>query len=173
MVRKKYWTKKKFNKLLVVSQQKEQKNKTFKQQIKLKNKIVNYQLKNGNKRTCEKNFIQTLKFFQKVSFKDYKSVIQLAIINKTPIFMLKEIKKRRKETLIPFLAKEKFRIAHAIKNILKETSKKKYTKKNYENLTKEILLNADKKNETLMQQKLETQEQVLKQRKQLSRFRWF
>nr|YP_009495451.1 ribosomal protein S7 [Eunotia naegelii]AWQ64098.1 ribosomal protein S7 [Eunotia naegelii] len=149
----------------------------YKQKFKLKSKIINHQIKNGNKRTCEKTLLKCLKSFQKTLFKNYKKVVQLAIINTTPIFLLKEIKKlkkrRKKETIIPFIPKKNLRISYSIKNIILEALKKKsFSVKNYKNLAQEMLLSASKKSETT-KKKNEIQEQALKRKKQLARFRWF
>jgi ribosomal protein S7 len=151
--------------------------KNCEQKFKLKDKIINYQIKNGNKRTCEKNFLQCLKSFQKTSTKNYKKIIQLAVVNAAPIFLVKEIKKlkkrRKKEIMIPFIPKQNFRTSYSIKNIVIEALKKKGSvKKNYQNLTQELLLSAYKKSESI-KKKNETQEQALKRKKQLARFRWF
>lgn len=103
--------------------------------------------------------------------------MQLAIINTTPIFLLKKTKKikkrRKKETIIPFIPKKNIRISYSIKNIVLEALKKKnFSTKNYKNLAQEIFLSAYKKSETT-KKKNETQEQALKRKKQLARFRWF
>jgi len=147
------------------------------QKFKLKGKIINHQIKDGNKRTCEKTFLKCLKSFQKTLTKNYKKIVQLAIINTTPIFLLKKTKKikkrRKKETIIPFIPKKNIRISYSIKNIVLEALKKKnFSTKNYKNLAQEIFLSAYKKSETT-KKKNETQEQALKRKKQLARFRWF
>jgi ribosomal protein S7 len=150
---------------------------SYEQKFKLKGKIINHQIKNGNKRTCEKTLLQCLKSFQRTSSKNYKTIVQLAVINATPTFLLKEIKKlkkrRKKETVIPFIPKENLRISYSIKNIIGEVLKKKsFTKKSYKNLAHELLLSASKKSEAI-KKKNETQEQAVKRKKQLARFRWF
>jgi len=150
--------------------------KNYSQKFKLKSKIVNHQLKNGNKRTCENALLQSLKFFQRVSTKNYKHIILLAIINATPIFLLKNIKqlkrRKRRERLIPFIPKEEFRISYSIKNLIKEALKKSVAIKSYKSLAQEMLSGGHKKSEAL-NKKNEIQEQALKSQKQLSRFRWF
>jgi ribosomal protein S7 len=160
-------------------QQIKKQEKNIELKFELKSKIINHNIKNGNKRTCEKTLLKCLKYFQRTSFKNYKKIIQLAIVNTTPIFLLKQIKelkkRRKKKVVIPFIPKKPLRISYSIKNIVLEASNKKnfeQKKSNYKNLAQEILLSASKKSETV-KKKNETQEQALKRKKQLARFRWF
>jgi len=126
-----------------------------KKKFKLKEKIINHLMTDGKKRTSENIFLKSLKYFQKTCNKNYKNIIQMGVINATPTFLLKTIikqkKKKKKEILIPFIPKEKIRISHAIKTIIKETAaqKRNIIKKNYTNLTLEILLSAQKESETI------------------------
>lgn len=149
-----------------------------KKKFKLKEKIINHLMTNGKKRTSENIFLKCLKYFQKISNKNYKNIIKLGITNATPTFLLKTVtkkkKRKKKETIIPFLPKKKIRISHAIKTIIKETTKQKKNviKKHYTNLTLEILLSAKKESETI-KKKIEIQKEVIQKKKRLSRFRWF
>ena len=86
----------------------------------LKNKIIKHLTINGKKGTSEKIFNKSLKNIQKETNKQLKKIINIAIINATPIFKLHKIsnKKRRKRKLkeIPaFISKKKFRLTLAIK----------------------------------------------------------
>lgn len=156
----------------------ELKKKNYEQKFELKGKIINHQINNGNKRTSEKTLLQCVKSFQKTSLKNYKKIIQLAVINTTPVFLLKDIKKlkkrRKNKIVIPFIPKKNLRISYSIKNIILEALKKKSfeIKNSYKSLSQEILLSAYKKSATV-KKKNDSQEQALKRKKQLARFRWF
>jgi ribosomal protein S7 len=146
-------------------------------QINLKNKIINNLTQSGKKRTCEKMLIQFFKKFQKDAFKNYKNIVKLAIKNATPIFLIKKVrigkKRKRKEINFPFIPKEKIRISISIKNIVLEILKKKdFVTKSYKNLAAEFWLTAKKRGEPL-KKKVEIQEETLKLKKKLTRFRWF
>lgn len=153
------------------------KKKTNLSNIPLKNKMINNLMKNGNKKTCEKIFLKSLKIFQKTTFKSYKQIIKLALKNNTAVFSLKKIKKgkkRRRQTIdVPFIPKKNIRITNSIKTILKEILKKKYNFKTfYKNLTHEFWLTARKESD-ILKKKEDIQEQALKTKKQFGRFKWF
>jgi ribosomal protein S7 len=145
-----------------------------KQNNNLKDKLINNLMIGGNKKTCEKIILLNFKLFQKTFFINHRKTIQLAVINTTPPFLIRHLKKlkrkKRKESQIPFLPKKNIRISFAIKNILIDSSKKNVSKF-YINLTNEIVASAQKKSEAI-KKKNEIQEQAIKQKK-LARFRWF
>jgi len=80
----------------------------------LKNKILNHLLKNGNKKTCEVTLLKCFKTLQKTSNKCHKDIVQLAIINSTPVFRTailrnkKVRKKNRKLKEVPKLITQNF-----------------------------------------------------------------
>ena len=76
----------------------------------IKNKIINHLIINGKKETSEKILKESVKKIQKESKKQLKKIMQLAIINSTPIFKVHKIsnkkqkkkKKKKKKNLINF-----------------------------------------------------------------------
>ena len=71
-------------------------NKTFD----LKTKIVNTLMISGKKKTGEKVLLKFAKLLQKSTNKNFKSLVQLAIVNSTPTFKLNEqILKKGKRTI--------------------------------------------------------------------------
>ncbi len=56
----------------------------------LKTKIINTLMISGKKNTGEKILLKFAKRLQKSSKKNFKSLVQLAIINSTPTFKLNE-----------------------------------------------------------------------------------
>lgn len=127
----------------------------------------------GNKKNCEKLLLLSFKSFQKFFFISHKIVTQLAILNTTPIFLIKHIlklKKKRKEKKFLFLLKKNNRISFAIKNIIADI-KKKCVQKFYANFKNDLLLSAQKKS-VAVKKKLNIQEEVFAKKK-LKHFKWF
>ena len=140
----------------------------------LKNKIINHCMISGNKKTCEKMLLLSLKSFQKMLYISHKKVLQLAIINTTPTFLVKQIirkrrKKKKVEKQIPFLPANSVRISFGIKSILLQTLGK--NSKLYVNFIKEILLSSKNKGEAVKKKK-KIQNQAVENKK-TGRFRWF
>jgi ribosomal protein S7 len=145
---------------------------------KTKQKIINHLIAGGHKKTVEKQVVKTVKHLQKLSFKNHKKIIQLALTNTLPIFKINKIrikKKKKKQSFqIPFyLPTEKQKISHSIKNIIIKT-KTVNTKSNlpfYNHLGNEILLTA-KKQSDLIQIKDENQKIALSKKKYLDNYKW-
>ena len=57
----------------------------------IKNKIISHLIINGKKETSEKIVKESLKKIQRESKKQLKKIMQLAIINSTPVFKLQKI----------------------------------------------------------------------------------
>lgn len=117
-------------------------------------KIINHLTKNGQKASSEKIFLKITKNLQKKSNKKSKDIIILSLIALTPIFKIHEIKnkklkkKNRKIKQIPYFINNKMtRISLSIKFWLL-TLENKY-KTIDEHLSKEIILNAQFKSETI------------------------
>ena len=51
----------------------------------------------GHKKTCEKLLALSFKSFQKKFYINHKILVQLAVLNTTPIFLLKQIRKLKKK----------------------------------------------------------------------------
>lgn len=139
----------------------------------LKERILNSLMQNGQKETCEKILLKTIKKTQKSNKQNFKSLLQLTIVNLTPTFKLnKQSKKRGKRkslTYTPyFIPNDSLRINFALK-LLKSTSKK--DKLSFESLSEEILLSSSLKSQSI-EQKNELQKQVLSQKRYFYKFRW-
>lgn len=149
----------------------------MKKNINIQKKLINHLIKNGEKKTSEKILLKSLKTLQKNSLKKSKKILQLALIHSTPIFKLhkisnKKIKKRTKKIReIPaFISNKQSRISLAIKLVLKNIKKKKNLEF-YQELKKEILLNAINKNNTI-QTKNELQKHILTKKRYFLFYRW-
>ena len=140
----------------------------------IKNKIINHLTLTGNKTTGEKILIDSIKKIQKESKKPTDKIIQIAIINTSPIFKVHKIsnKKKKKKKLreIPaFVSNNNARLSLAIKFIL-FTNKSKFTKIATK-LKNEILQGF--KNEGLsVVNKNELQRKALLNKKYLRYYRW-
>lgn len=118
----------------------------------LENKIVNHIMIDGKKKTSEKLFLKSFKHLQINSTKQTKKVLQLCLINATPIFKLHQSsnkrvkKKKRKIRITPvFISSMPNRLSLGIKFIVKNIRKKKSNKNFYNELTQEILLLSENK----------------------------
>ena len=138
----------------------------------LKNKIFNHLMLNGNKKTCEKFFLKSLKLIQKFSIKNHKNLIKLAIINSTPAIAIKQIKKKRKKNIkeFPFLLSKKIRISLAVKDIL--TTSKKKESKNLDIILKQKIIESSQHKSTTIDKKNALQEYALSKKKYIH-YRWF
>lgn len=139
----------------------------------LKERIINSLMQNGQKETCEKILLKIIKHTQRSNSRNFKNLLQLAIVNLTPTFKLnKQSKKRGKRkslTYTPyFIPSNSLRINFALK-LLKSTSKK--NKLSFERLAEEIFLSSSIKSQSV-EQKTELQKQVLSQKRYFYKFRW-
>ena len=93
----------------------------------LKNILYKKIMLNGNKQTSEKLLLKSLKNVQKtVNKKNFKDLTKLALINSSPVFYIKKIKRKRKNSLeFPFLLKPNLRISYSLNFMLKSSEKKK------------------------------------------------
>ena len=128
------------------------------------------------KKTGEKILLKSIKNIQRTTSKNSKSVLQLAIINSTPTFKLNEqiVKKgKRKAVKITpsFINKDSLRIMMSLKLLKMSISKSKSSNKFYESLSKELIVSAFLKSQTVGK-KNELQKQVLMNKRYLSKFRW-
>jgi ribosomal protein S7 len=144
--------------------------------IDLKTKIVNSLMVSGEKKTGEKILLKFVKLLQKSMNKNFKSLIQLSIISSTPTFKLNEqvIKKgKRKATKITpsFIPNDSLRVTASLKFIKNVASKNKGSINFYESLVKEILASAHLKSQSV-DKKNELQNQILMNKRYLSKFRW-
>lgn len=142
----------------------------------LKNKIANVFMEDGKKRTSEKILLKSAKLLQQSTKKSFQNLIQLTIINTTPVFKLNEqaVKKgKRKDTkVIPsFIVKNSLRIMTALKFLKDSVFREKNRASFHKNLVKEILASASLKSQSI-EKKNKLQVQVLLNKRYLSKFRW-
>jgi ribosomal protein S7 len=144
--------------------------------IVLKNQIVNSLMKNGKKHTGEKILLKFSKSLQKSTQKNFRSLLQLSIINLSPAFKLNEQTmkkgKRKSKKIIPsFIVKDSLRIMTAIKSIKDVAQKDKSSISFYKKLSKETLGSSTTSSFSI-EQKINQQNQVLLNKRYLAKFRW-
>lgn len=142
----------------------------------LKNKIINSFMSNGQKETCEKILTKTLKNIQRDNIKNLKKIIQLFILDLTPVFKFnKQSKKRGKKKKITFtpylIPNNELRVNFALK-ILKSVLLKNKQNNTENNLSREILNSVLSNKSTSIEKKVATQDQVLAQKRYFYKFRW-
>ena len=142
----------------------------------LKDKTVNEFMKNGKKLTGEKILLKFVKLFQKQNRKNFKSLLQVSIMNVTPVFSVNTqiIKKGKKKVIneVPvFLPNNLVRIQNSLKLLKQFIAKEKKTSHFYKLLSKEVL-NSAQLDSTLIVEKNDLQKQVLKNKRYWSNFKW-
>jgi ribosomal protein S7 len=144
--------------------------------IEIHKKFINHVMKNGGKQTSEKIILKSFKELQKKSLKKSNEIIKLALLYSIPIFKFniitnKKVKKNKQKVKeIPsFITNTNSRISLAIKFILRTIKKKKEIF--YSKLNKELLLNSQKKGETI-QMKNDLQKEIIKKKRYLKFYRW-
>lgn len=142
----------------------------------LRNSIISALMKSGKKKTGEKIVIKFLKLLQKSTVKDFKMILQSAIINSTSTFKLNEqaIKKgkRRAKKYVPsFIISDSLRIVTTLKLIKKVSAKNRSSSYFYQSLMAEVLAASTSKGQSV-DQKNELQKQILINKRYLSKFRW-
>jgi ribosomal protein S7 len=147
-----------------------------KKKIQIKNKLINHITKNGEKKTSEKLLLKSLKKLQKTSKKQVKALLQLCILNSTPIFKLhtssnKKQKKRNKKVreMPTFIVRPEIRTSLSIKFIL--SNKEKMSKNFYSELTKKVLLTTQSKSGPISS-KNELQKKIILNKRYLTYYRW-
>lgn len=144
--------------------------------IVLKNQIVNIIMKNGKKSTVEKILLKFSKSLQKSTIKNFKNLVQLAIINSTPAFKLteqvmKKGKRKSKKVIPSFIIKDSYRIMTAVKFIRNVARRDKSPISFYRRLKNEMLGVSSLKGQSL-DQKNQLQNQILLNKRYLAKFRW-
>jgi ribosomal protein S7 len=144
--------------------------------IVLKNQIVNSFMKDGKKHTGEKILLKFSKSLQKSTQKNFQSLVQLAIINLSPVFKLNEQTmkkgKRKSKKIIPsFIVKDSLRVMTAVKSIKNVVQKDKSSNSFYKKLNKEVL-GTSSMSSLSVEQKTKLQNQVLLNKRYLAKFRW-
>jgi len=145
----------------------------------LKNKLINSFMSNGQKETCEKILKQTLKNTQRNSTKNCKKLLQLFVVNLTPMFKFnKQSKKRGKKKKIEFIPylipTNELRINFALK-LLRLTLIKRKKNSFTNSLSNEILTSVLSNGSTSIsiEKKNEMQNQILTQKRYFYKFKWY
>jgi ribosomal protein S7 len=125
-------------------------NKTFD----LKTKIVNTLMISGKKKTGEKVLLKFAKLLQKSTNKNFKSLVQLAIVNSTPTFKLNEqiLKKGKRKAIKStpsFITSDSLRIMTSLKFIRNAVAKNKSSVYFYESLVNEIMASSALKSQAV------------------------
>lgn len=144
--------------------------------LSLKTKIVNTLMISGRKTTGEKILLKFAKKLQKSTKKNFKSLIQLAIVNATPAFktneqVVKKGKRKAVRSTFSFITSDSSRVMTSLKFIKNAVMKNKGSAHFYERLTDEILATSTLRSQSV-DRKNELQKQVLLNKRYLSKFRW-
>lgn len=142
----------------------------------LKAKLGNTLMVSGKKNTGEKILLKFAKRLQKSTDKNFKNLVQLAIINTTSTFKLNEqvVKKgKRKAVRVTpsFIISDSLRLTTALKFLRDAASKSQKAAYFYEKLTNEILSSFILKSQAV-DKKNDIQKQILINKRYLSKFRW-
>jgi len=142
----------------------------------VKNQIVNSLMKNGKKHTGEKILLKCSKSLQKSTQKNFQTILQSAIINLTPAFKLNEQtmkkgKRKSKKMTLSFIVKDSLRVMSALKFINDVVQKDKSVNGFSNRLSKEVLDTSSIKSLSI-EQKTKLQNQILLNKRYLSKFRW-
>ena len=138
----------------------------------IKNSFLNLIMFNGNKKTSEKLVIKSLKKLQKkFNQKNFNDLIKIGLINSSPIFLVKNIKRKRKQTVeFPFLLNYKLRLFYGIKFILRNCLNKQ-NQKFYNKLEQELVNSCNNLGQSVKIKKDLHKEAVVK--KKFANYRWF
>lgn len=133
-------------------------------------------MKNGKKRTGEKILIKSLKHLQKLSNKDFQDLLRLAIINSASTFKINEqvVKKgKRKVTkrTPSFIINDFLRVATSLKSLKRSVVKSRGSNFFYDELSKELISSSQMKGKSI-DTKNDLQQQILLNKRYLSKFRW-
>ena len=147
------------------------------QKFVLKEKIINSLMSDGQKEICEKILFKTLKSIQRTNLKNYTNILQLFIVNLTPVFKFntqsRKRGKKKKITNIPcFLPNNELRISFALK-LLKSILSKQKKSTILKSLPQEILISIISDKGVSVEKKNELQKQILTQKRYFYKFKWF
>ena len=132
--------------------------------IKFKNKYINQLMFKGKKSKSELILFNQCKKIQKSSNKNSTDILKLAVINSSPFFNIKKIKRKRKNMIeFPFFLDKKTRIMYALKKLTDGTHKNTFYY--------EILDSANQKGKVSSNTEKLHKESFLK--KKTANYRWF
>ena len=138
----------------------------------IKKSFLNLLMFNGNKKISEKILLKTLKNIQK-KFNKKKSldIVKIGLVNSSPVFFLKNIKRRKKRTVeFPFLLSSSLRTFYGINFIIANCKNKKQGRF-FQKLEEELILSAQNTGLSIKRKKDLYAESVLK--KKFANYRWF
>lgn len=144
--------------------------------FRLKIKLINTIMISGKKITAEKFLLNFAKRIQKLSKKHFKKLVQKAVIFLTPAFKLNEqiIKKGKRKAIknsFSFIISDAPRVQVSLKSIRYFLINNKKPNQSYVKLAEEFLLASNLKGDTVSK-KIEQQNQVLLNKRYLSKFNW-
>jgi|TARA_B110000971_G_C19689151_1_gene354656 ribosomal protein S7 len=126
--------------------------------------MINLLTKNGSKWKSEKILFKTLKSIQKKNSKDAFGILKLAIINSSPYFQIKKIRRKKKNPVeFPFLLQNSTRVIYGIKSIILKSKYKKFNT--------ELLESSNQVGLSFASKKTLHKEAFLK--KKVANYRWF
>lgn len=126
--------------------------------------ITNLLTNSGSKWKSEKILSKTLKVIQKKSSKNVVDILKLAVINSSPYFQIKKIRRKKKNSIeFPFLLQNKTRIVCGIKYIVSKSKHKKFHI--------ELLESSNQLGLSVASKKLIHKESFFK--KKVANYRWF
>lgn len=148
-----------------------------KKNLEIKTKLLNQIMISGNKKTSEKLLTKTFKQLQKTTLKPAKKILQLAVINSSPIFKLHKIKNKRKKVAkikeIPaFIASTNNRTSLALKLILLVNKENKKSGMKFSSKFEKEMLLASQQKGTAVEVKNSLQKQVLLKKHLFTFYRW-
>lgn len=145
------------------------------QQLLIVHKLINHIILNGEKKISEKIVLKSFKELHKLSLKQPKLLLQLAIIFSTPMFKMHEkVNKNRKKKKIletpVILRNKKARVSLALKVLVGSTKNKKAGPL-YKKLCEEIFLTSQKKG-LAFQLKSNMQKKILLKKRFFRFYKW-
>ena len=149
----------------------------MKKRIEINAKLVNHLVLDGKKCKSEKIVLQSLKALQKKSKKPSTKLLQLALINSTPLFKIststqKKRKKKQQKTRVKpaFISNKEARTSSAINLIIKAASRKK-SQPFFQKFLSEILASSQNESNAI-ELKKDRQKQALLNRYFFKYYRW-
>lgn len=136
------------------------------------NKIISLLMLNGHKWSAETILLKTFKKLQKLKTKkSFEGLIKLSLVNTTPSFYIKTLKRRKKiYKEFPFLLPSQLKQDYGIKNII-HNSKVKNQLSFYINLTNEIYKSVKMESKSFI--KTQEQHKTAFAQKKFANYRWF
>ena len=138
----------------------------------IKNEIFNRTTINGNKFKSEKLILKSLKKTQKKNHKkNFKDLFKIAVINSSPVFFIKTVKRKRKKSVeFPFMLSKKLRVSYGLKFIIHYSNTFKDSSF-YKRFNLELLNSCQKISKSFKKKEVIYKDSFLK--KKFSNYRWF